>query len=80
MAGLLAKQGHWQEAAEAYRHLVRGHPDREDLIQALAEAERRAQEPDITSTAGLAPLFAEWVRLMSKAQRIRRLHRFILRC
>ena len=78
MAGLLAEQGHWQEAAEVYRHLVRSHPAREDLIQALAEAERRAQEPGTTGAAGLVPFFAEWVRLLSMAQRIGRLRRFLL--
>jgi hypothetical protein len=77
MAGLLAQQGHWQEAAEAYRYLVRRHPEREDLVAALAEAERRAQAPFPARAADLEPLFAEWVGMMSAVQRMRRLRRFL---
>ncbi len=76
IAGLLAEQGHWPEAAEVYRHLVQTHPDREDLVRALAEAERHAQESAPACAADLDPLFAQWVGLMSKLQRMRRLQRF----
>lgn len=77
MAGLLAEQGHWQEAAEAYRYLVRRHPGRDDLLAALSEAERRSQAPAPARAADLEPLFAEWVGMISAVQRIRRLRRFL---
>jgi hypothetical protein len=76
MARLLAEQGHWQEAADIYRHLVRENPGREELSAALAEAERRLREPSPKTAADLAPLFEEWIGLVFKAQRMRRLRQW----
>jgi hypothetical protein len=76
MARLLAQQGHWPEAAEIYRHLLRENPGRGDLLQALQEAERRSREAAPVQAAELAPLFEQWVGLMSTAERLRRLRRF----
>lgn len=73
MARLLAEQGHWQEAADIYRHLVRENPGREELSAALVEAERRLREPSPKTAADLDPLFEEWIGLVFKAQRMRRL-------
>jgi hypothetical protein len=75
MARLLAEQGHWQEAVEIYRHLVREQPGREELASALAAAERRLQAPSGKTAADLVPLFEGWIRLLFRAQRMRRLQR-----
>lgn len=73
MARLLAEQGHWQGAVDIYRHLVRENPDREELSAALAEAERRLRDPSQKTAADLVPLFEEWISLVFKSQRMRRL-------
>ncbi|MCU0560292.1 MAG: hypothetical protein MUD16_08880 [Desulfobacterales bacterium] len=73
MARLLAEQGHWQGAADIYRHLLRENPGRAELCAALAEAERRLGEKSPKAPADLVPLFEEWIRLVFKAQRLRRL-------
>lgn len=76
MARLLADQGHWQEAADIYRHLLRESPDREELSAALAEAERHLREPSPKTAADLSSLFEEWIGLAFKAQRMRRLRQW----
>ncbi|MFO7709359.1 MAG: hypothetical protein R6V84_14410 [Desulfobacterales bacterium] len=75
MARLLAQQGHWREAVEIYRHLVRENPGREDLAAALAEAEERLREPPRGAEERLVPLFEEWIRLIFKSRRMRSLQR-----
>jgi hypothetical protein len=73
MARLLSEQGHWQRAAEICRHLLQAQPGREDVAEALAEAERRAQERSPKTAAELVPLFQEWIDLLFKYQRLRQL-------
>jgi hypothetical protein len=75
MARLLAEQGHWQRAAEICRHLLQTQPDRQDVAEALAEAERRAQEDSLKTEADLVPLFQEWIDLLFKSKRLRQLRR-----
>lgn len=75
MARLLAEQGHWQEAVDIYRHLVRTNPGREELAAALAEAEERLRQPAPKTATELVGLFEEWIRLIFKVQRMHRLQR-----
>jgi lysine/ornithine N-monooxygenase len=75
MARLLSEQGHWQRAAEICRHLLQTQPGREDVAQALAEAERRAQESSPKTAAELIPLFQEWIDLLLKSKRLQQLRR-----
>jgi cytochrome c-type biogenesis protein CcmH/NrfG len=72
LARLYAQQGHWRKAAAIYRSLLQEDPDRTELRQALAEAESRLAEgePD-----DLAPLFREWIELLFRHDRLRRLKR-----
>jgi hypothetical protein len=46
MAGLYAEQGNLARAVMIYRHLLNQSPQREDLAQALAEAEARLAARD----------------------------------
>jgi hypothetical protein len=75
MARLLGEQGHWQRAAEICRRLLQTQPGREDVAEALAEAERRAQESSPKTAAELVPLFQEWIDLLFKYKRLRQLRR-----
>jgi tetratricopeptide (TPR) repeat protein len=76
LARVFAEQGHWEKSVEIYRNLLRQDPDRPDLAQALAAAEAalRAAQPQPAQT--LAPLFQEWIDLLLRCDRIRKLRRF----
>jgi cytochrome c-type biogenesis protein CcmH/NrfG len=72
LARLYAQQGHWDRAAVIYRALLQADPGRQDLRQALAEAETHRSQRAID---GLAPLFREWIELLFRHDRLRRLRR-----
>jgi cytochrome c-type biogenesis protein CcmH/NrfG len=73
LARLYAQQGHWRQAAAIYRSLLQEDPGRAELRQALAEAESRMAEGQADE---LAPLFREWIDLLFRHDRVRRLRRF----
>ena len=76
MAKVYADQGHWDKAAEIYRHLLRIEPERTDYLEALAEAEQMLSENSKRSVEDLAPLFHEWIDLMFRYKNLQRLRRF----
>ena len=76
MAKVYAGQGHWDKAAEIYRHLLRMEPERTDYLEALAEAERMLSATGKRLAGDLAPLFHEWIDLMLKYKNLQRLRRF----
>jgi hypothetical protein len=73
LARLYARQGHWGEAAEIYRALLRESPGRDDLREALADAERRRSR---RAPEDVVPLLREWIDLLFRCDRLRRLRRF----
>jgi hypothetical protein len=72
LARLYAQQGHWGEAAEIYRGLLRENPGRDDLREALADAERRRSR---RTPEEVVPLLREWIDLLFRCDRLRRLRR-----
>jgi len=75
LARLFAAQGHWEKAADIYRGLLRQEPDREDLAQALSEAETQVAASGRQSAPDLIPLFRRWIDLLLKYDRLRKLKR-----
>jgi len=75
LARLFAAQGHWDKSAEIYRDLLRENPDRQDLAQALGEAEASLRAAGPTSPQALAPLLQKWIYLMFTYDRLRKLRR-----
>ena len=75
MAKVYAGQGHWDKAAEIYRHLLKMEPERTDYLEALAETERMLSATSKRSVEDLAPLFHEWIDLMLKYKNLQRLRR-----
>jgi len=73
MARVYAQQGLWSQAAEIYRRLVRREPRRQDLAEALAEAEKKAAAGRIDPAARLVPLFQQWLKLLLEYEKIERL-------
>jgi hypothetical protein len=73
MARVYAAQGHWHQAAAIYRHLLKQEPRRQDLADALAEAERRMKPNAYKAEQRLAPLVREWALMQIRYQRIKKL-------
>ena len=75
MAKVYAGQGHWDKAAEIYRHLLRMEPERTDYLEALAEAERMLSASGDRPVKDLALLFQQWIDLMLKYKNLQKLRR-----
>lgn len=74
MAAVMAGQGHWDQAAAIYRHLLSREPERAgELRELLLNAERQAAAA--RDAAGLAPLFDRWLELLLAAGNLARLQR-----
>jgi len=73
MAKVYRAQGHWYEAARIYRHLLAQEPQRQDLAQALADAENMMANSQPKNPQQLVPLFEEWIELLFKAEKLKKL-------
>jgi tetratricopeptide (TPR) repeat protein len=76
MARVYEEQGHWEKAAEIYRFLLKQEPQRKDLAEALADAERKMDEALNKNPDDLIPLFREWIDLLLRYSRLQKLRRF----
>jgi hypothetical protein len=63
MAKLYADQGYLRKAAEIYRHLLDGQPDRRDLNEKLAAVEAQIARQIRPDWKELVLLLNEWVAL-----------------
>jgi len=75
MAKVYADQGKLGQAAEIYRHLLRKEPDRQDIIDALAEIDNKRFE---RGAENLGSLFSTWVDLLlahGRLQKLKKLQR-----
>ena len=77
MAKVYADQGYWGKAAEIYRHLAAREPERQDLVEALAEAEKKMGENPHKNFDNLVPLFREWIELLFQCDKLEKLKRII---
>jgi hypothetical protein len=68
-----ASQGHWAKAAEIYRHLLSEAPDRKDIADALAEAEKKISNDSHKNPEQLVPLFREWIELLFRHDKLQKL-------
>ena len=73
MAKVYADQGHWDKAAEIYRHLLKQEPERQDLVDALRETEKIIGDLREKNQETLTVLFAEWIELLLDQDKIRKL-------
>ena len=67
MARIHTDQGNLDEAAKIYRYLLEQEPDRQDLIDALADLENK-QDPE--PPEALSSLIETWTRLAFKSNKI----------
>jgi cytochrome c-type biogenesis protein CcmH/NrfG len=75
LARLFAAQGHWEKAVNIYRRLLEREPDRPDIAQALAEAEAQVKAAGRKRAGGIDALFRQWIDLLLKYDRLRKLKR-----
>jgi len=75
MARVYADQGYWEKAAEIYRHLLKNEPERNDYLEALAEAERKIISSGKKPFEDLAPLFHQWFDLMLRYKNLQKLRK-----
>jgi hypothetical protein len=76
LARLFAAQGHWEKSAAIYRDLLQQNPERQDLARALSEAEAALRAAGPKSVRALVPVLQEWIDLLLKHDRLRKLRRF----
>ena len=70
MAKIYAGQGHYEMAAEIYRHLLRESPDRRDWADALAQIEAKLAAQAESRFRDPAGRLAEWIGLMLSYRRL----------
>jgi len=75
MAKVYAAQGHWEKAAEIYRHLLTEAPARKDFADRLAEAEKKMNETPHKDPEQLVPLFREWIELVFRREKLLKLRK-----
>jgi len=75
MAKVYADQGHWQKAANIYRHLLAKDPLRQDLADALARAEKETGGDRPPNPVQLVALFQEWIELLFKSEKLQKLQK-----
>jgi len=73
MAKVYAAQGHWEKAAEIYRHLLTEAPARKELVDALAEVEKSIGKESHKDSEQLVLLFREWIQLVFKREKLNKL-------
>jgi hypothetical protein len=73
MAKVYATQGHWEKAAEIYRHLLSEAPARKEIADALAEVEKKILRDSPKDPEQLVPLFREWIQLMIRSENLKKL-------
>jgi pentatricopeptide repeat protein len=75
MARVYAEQGHYEKAAEIYRHLLEREPDRREFLEAIADIEKKRKDQGPKTDSDLVPLIRKWIRLLLRYRQIRQLKR-----
>ncbi len=75
MAGLYARQGHYEKAAEIYRYLLEREPERRDVADALLEIEKKLSQQTPKTDDELVALFGRFFNLIHRYDRLKRLKR-----
>ena len=80
MAGVYAQQGHYQKAAEIYRHILSNEPDRQDIAAALSMVEQKlapmkSESEKHMRNGDLVHLFQKWFQMAAGQGRIASLKR-----
>ena len=77
MAKVYTDQGKLDKAAEIYKYLLNEEPERQDLIDALAEIDKKRYNK---APEGLSQLFGTWIDLVlvhNRLQKLKKLNRLL---
>ena len=75
MAKVYADQGHYDQAARIYRHLLEQEPDSGEIKAELAEVEMILSQIGTGPARDLSPLFRQWFDLIGRYNTMKRLKR-----
>ena len=75
MARVYSSQGHYEKAAQIYKHLLKREPDRQDLSRELTGVEKKLHEKTKGSNDDLGDLFNTWVDLILRCKRMQYLRK-----
>ena len=75
LAKVYANQGHLEKASRIYRHLLEQEPHRQDLMDALADIDKRRFAGGKQVHDDLVSLFSKWMELLLGGNRLRRLRK-----
>jgi hypothetical protein len=75
LARLFAAQGHWEKTVRIYRQLLEREPERQDIAQALADAEQQLITTGRRRSQDLGDLFRQWIDLLLRYDRLCKLQR-----
>ncbi len=85
MAKVYVQQGHYNKAAEIYRHILSNEPERQDIAMELSMVEQRLAEIESEADSrenDLVFLFQKWFQMAAKYRRIETLkklkHHFLV--
>jgi hypothetical protein len=67
MARLYADQGYLRKAAEIYRHLIRRHPERKELLEELKQVEERIAQSPAPTRKDIELLLREWMEMVKQS-------------
>ena len=66
LAKLYADQGRYDKANEIYRHLMEKFPEREDILEDVADLKVRMERAKTASKPQLPALFQHWLELIKE--------------
>ena len=75
MGKVFMGQGYYDKAAEIYRYLLSQAPDRQDLADLLADAQKLHRQSLRADRDRLVALFAQWLDLAAGCDRLHHLQR-----
>lgn len=75
MAKVYAAQGHWENAVIIYRRLLTEDPTRKDWTDALVDAENNLKTASRKNLEYFEPLFREWLELLFRNEKLRKLRK-----
>lgn len=64
MAKIFSQQGHFDEAIEIYRHLLKQNPERLDLAEALARTEEKRRLQSVPASGDIVSILSAYIRLL----------------
>ena len=69
------EQGLYEKSAEIYRYLLNKESDQKDIVEALAEVEKKIAEAGSVSEPHLVDLLETWITLIFTCRKVEKLQK-----